>query len=103
MKQLVLSSITQFAEVIHSNPSLSDLPVFRAMKPAVDLATSAKSCGCGQAKKQAKLQEARQMFEVALANITPADLQSVKSALNLDSLCYFSRNKVTGSLDKLCI
>jgi hypothetical protein len=100
MKRLVLSSIQNFAQILIQHPSLLNIPSFMPLRPLVDkLTEDGKGCGC---KKGSIYNQYKPHFESAVTGLTDSDRGTIKSLLNVEQICYYTRNKA-GVLELICL
>ncbi len=100
MTRLILSSIQNFATTLNSNPQLLDIPAFVGLRPMLEqLKADSKGCGC---KKTDVYSSYKTYFENAVSALTDSDRASLKSTLNVQQICYYTRNKA-GVLELICL
>ena len=100
MKRVVLSSIQNFAQLLIQNPSLLNIPAFMGLRTLIEnLKADSKGCGC---KKNALYNQYKPQFESAVTALTDADRGVIKSVLNVEQVCYYTRNKA-GVLELICL
>lgn len=103
MKKLLITSAAQLALLLNNNPALLTVPAFASLRNLVQHIQSQpvkSNCNCG-AKVNPYIQLRPQM-ETALASMTPADFETMKSLLKVDQICYYKQD-ATGKLTQLCL
>jgi hypothetical protein len=63
--------------------------------------TPSKTCNCAKPIRTPDIN--KQIIENTLSSLSTQDFQDVKAALELDELCYYSRNKDTRKLEMICV
>lgn len=101
MKRSILSSINDLANLLTTHPALYSIPAFSGLKTIVANAQAeAAKCNCkGKADVINKL---KGHCEGALMSLSAADKAKMKVLLNIDQLCYYTRNAKTKKLELTC-
>lgn len=100
MKRVVLSSIQNFAQILIQHPALLNIPSFSSLRTLVEkLQNDKKGCGC---KKNQLYSQYKPQFENAVTGLTEADRGVIKTLLNVEQVCYYTRNKA-GVLELICL
>ncbi len=100
-KRIVLTSVNQILTLVKTNEKLQSLPRFRDMHTYELSTTPTKSCNCAKPIRTPDVN--KQIVENTLSSLTTKDFQDVKNALELDELCYYSRNRSTNKLEMICV
>jgi len=106
MSQLVLTNLMQFVDVVRQNPVLLNIPALSGLRDLVTKLSEQKpNCNCS-AKSNAffgRLQSAKPVVDIAIKNLTTADMAQIKSILNLEKFCYYDRNPDNGRMELKCL
>lgn len=99
MKRAVFSSVQNFAQTLVQHPALFGVPALTPLQGLVDkLKSDSKGCGCN---KNGIYLQYKGVFEAALTGLTSSDKEVIKSILNVDRICYYTRNS-SNILELLC-
>jgi hypothetical protein len=103
-RRLVLTSVNQLITLVRGNPQLVDaIPKFKAFTQ-MDMSPAPKrSCNCANKINFTTPDQNKQTAESVLSSLSAADFLQVKSALDLNELCYYKRNEQQNKLEMICV
>lgn len=101
MKRQILSSITALSDMLTTTPALFAIPAFAGLKTVItNLNEEKKKCNCsGKADLVKKLQG---YCQGALLALGTADKAKMKMLLNVEQICYYTRNATSKKLELTC-
>lgn len=104
MKKLVLTSVNQLIQLLYNNKHVADnVP---QLKPILEMSPSSspkKSCNCGSKTNFTTPDANKQVAESILSRLSTEDYVKIKTALNLEQICYYKRSTETNSLVLHCV
>lgn len=102
IRRLVLTSVNQVIALAKNNPILTERLPKLAKLTDMPLSTSPKkSCNCGAKQNFTTPDVNKQVTESILSSMDAADFLQIKSALDLNELCYYKRTE--GKLELICV
>lgn len=87
-RKLVITSLAQYSDLARRHPMLLN---FSAFSPIRDVLNRINSKGCKCNSKQ-DIVNYRPQFEIAMSLLSPNDQVQMKALLNVDKVCYYSRD-----------
>ena len=103
-RRMVLTSVNQVLVLVNRNPKLAEqMPRFSGLLNTPLSTTPKKSCNCGSKQNITTPDVNKQITENLLSSLTKDDFLQMKSILELDELCYYSRNTTHNKLELICV
>ena len=99
--RVVLSSIEQVSNLLRAKPELLNIPAFSGLRPLIEyLKNNGKGCGCTIKELYARYLP---NFSAAINSLKSSDIEIMKNVLNASQICYYTRSKVNGALERICL
>jgi len=101
---MVLTSVNQVLVLVNRHPILAEkMPRFAKLIDTPLSTAPKKSCNCGGKQNITTPDVNKQMTENLLSSLTREDFMQMKSILELDELCYYSRDTTQNKLELTCV
>lgn len=98
MNRVVITSISQFADLSKRHPGILNINTFAGLKDIITTVLAKPGCKCNIGKD---LIVYRPQFEAAMAMLSPQDQTRMKALLNAETLCYYHK-EANGKLSQVC-
>jgi hypothetical protein len=104
VRRMVLTSVNQVLVLVNRNPILAEkMPRFAGLVNAPLSTAPKKSCNCGAKQNITTPDATKQLAENLLSSLTKEDFLQMKSILELDELCYYTRTANQNKLELICV
>lgn len=104
VRRMVLTSVNQVLVLVNRNPILAEkMPRFAGLLNTPLSTTPKKSCNCGAKQNITTPDATKQLAENLLSSLTREDFLQMKSILELDELCYYTRTANQNKLELICV
>jgi len=104
VRRMVLTSVNQVLVLVNRNPILAEqMPRFAGLANKPLSTAPKKSCNCGAKQNITTPDATKQLAENLLSSLTREDFLQMKSILELDELCYYTRTANQNKLELICV